>query len=201
MAFYNGPVYRQDQVSIGPPALAHLPSISIVSDVKNSIAHWVSEAQRREDILYFSISLSQELVGQILLHLGNSFPSDPSNGKSYTPRAWFLFDCFPWRHFERGFTWNPWRLPADQWTTWGLVCFGGYGICEDSLYPGEASVAHGKVDTRAGIGINMSFTGCPQTVPWQSRLAGQCHIQGCSNLHAELGRVSSAPPSLSWLPE
>jgi RimJ/RimL family protein N-acetyltransferase len=68
MAFYTGQPYRQDQVSIGPPDLSVLPSISLVSDVRDSIEHWVSEAGRREDILYFSVFLGQELVGQILLH-------------------------------------------------------------------------------------------------------------------------------------
>jgi RimJ/RimL family protein N-acetyltransferase len=71
MAFYSGQSYRQDQVSIGPADLSLLPSILIVSDVKDSIEHWVSEAQRREDILYFSIFLRQELIGQILLHDAN----------------------------------------------------------------------------------------------------------------------------------
>jgi len=68
MAFYTGNSYRQDQVSIGSPDLSLLQSSLIASDVKDSIGHWVSEARRREDILYFSILLHQESVGQILLH-------------------------------------------------------------------------------------------------------------------------------------
>lgn len=68
MAFYTGQSYHQDQVSIGPPDCSCLQSILIASDVKDSMEHWVSEAQKREDILYFSIFLGQEFIGQILLH-------------------------------------------------------------------------------------------------------------------------------------
>jgi hypothetical protein len=67
MSFYSGQPYRQDQVSIAPPNLKLLRSVSIDSDVKDCVEHWVSEAERREDILYFSIFLGQELIGQILL--------------------------------------------------------------------------------------------------------------------------------------
>jgi hypothetical protein len=65
MAFYTGQSSRQDKVSIGLPDLSLLQSILIASDVKDSIKHWVSEAQKQEDILYFSIFLGQELIGQI----------------------------------------------------------------------------------------------------------------------------------------
>lgn len=68
MAFYTGPSYSQDQVSIGAPGLNLLQSASIAADVKHPVAYWVSEAPEREDILYFSIFLGQELIGQILLH-------------------------------------------------------------------------------------------------------------------------------------
>ena len=68
MTFYTSQSYRQDQVSIGSSDLDLLQSISIDSDVRDSKEHWVSEAQRREDILYFSIFLDRELLGQILLH-------------------------------------------------------------------------------------------------------------------------------------
>lgn len=68
MTFYTSQSYRQDQVSIGSSDLDLLQSISIDSDVSDSVEHWVSEAQRREDILYFSIFLDRELLGQILLH-------------------------------------------------------------------------------------------------------------------------------------
>lgn len=68
MALYTGRPYRQGQLSIRSPDLGLLRSISIHSDVKDSIEHWASEAQKREDILYFSIFLGQELIGQILLH-------------------------------------------------------------------------------------------------------------------------------------
>jgi RimJ/RimL family protein N-acetyltransferase len=68
MAFYSGQSYLQDQVCIGSPDLSLLRSILIASDVKDSVDHWVSEAQRREDILYFSIFLRHELIGQILFH-------------------------------------------------------------------------------------------------------------------------------------
>lgn len=68
MAFYTGQSYSQDQVSIGSPDPSLLQSISAISDVKDSIEHWVSEAGKRADILYFSIFLGQKLIGQILLH-------------------------------------------------------------------------------------------------------------------------------------
>jgi RimJ/RimL family protein N-acetyltransferase len=68
MAFYTGEHYYQDPVSIGSPNLSLLKSISIDTDVQDSVEHWFSEAERREDILYFSIFLEQELIGQILLH-------------------------------------------------------------------------------------------------------------------------------------
>lgn len=68
MTFYTGLSYRQDQVSIGAPDFRLLQSILIDSDVKDSFEHWISEAQKREDILSFSIFLGQEVVGQILLH-------------------------------------------------------------------------------------------------------------------------------------
>ena len=72
MAFYTGQSYRQDKVSIGPPDLSFLQSASINSDVKDSVEHWVSEAKGREDILYFTISLREDLIGQILLHDRNA---------------------------------------------------------------------------------------------------------------------------------
>jgi RimJ/RimL family protein N-acetyltransferase len=68
MTFYAGSFYRQDQVSIGPPDLRLLSVVTIDSDVRYAVEHWVSEAQEQEDILYFSIFLDQELIGQILLH-------------------------------------------------------------------------------------------------------------------------------------
>ena len=68
MTFYAGSAYHKDQVSIGPSDLNLLGSISISSDVKDAVEHWVSDAQKREDILYFSVFVEQELVGQILLH-------------------------------------------------------------------------------------------------------------------------------------
>ena len=68
MTFYSGQSYRNDRVSIGAPDVGPLQSILAVSDVKDSIEHWVGEARRREDILYFSIVLAQESIGQILLH-------------------------------------------------------------------------------------------------------------------------------------
>jgi RimJ/RimL family protein N-acetyltransferase len=68
MVFYTGQSYRQDKVSIGPADLSLLPSSLIASDVNDSIQHWVSEAQKRDDILYFSIFRGQGLIGQILLH-------------------------------------------------------------------------------------------------------------------------------------
>src|SRR5688572_5390648 len=84
MAFYTGQSSRQDKVRIGPPDLSLLQSILIASDVKDSIKHWVSEAQRREDILYFSVFLGQELIGQILMHDLN-----PETGESLV--AYYLF--------------------------------------------------------------------------------------------------------------
>ena len=72
MAFYTGQPYGQDQVTIGSPEPNLLPSIVATSDVKDSIEHWFLEAQRREDILYFSIFLDQKLIGQILLHEMNA---------------------------------------------------------------------------------------------------------------------------------
>lgn len=68
MAFYTGQSYYQDQISIGPPNLCLLQSVFIASDVQYAVEHWVSEAQGRDDILYFSIFLDQALIGQILLH-------------------------------------------------------------------------------------------------------------------------------------
>ena len=68
MTFYTSQSYRQDQVSIGSSDLDLLQSISIDSDVRDSKEHWVSEAQRREDILYFSIFLDRELLGQMRGH-------------------------------------------------------------------------------------------------------------------------------------
>ena len=68
MAFYTDQSYRQDRVSIGSPHLNPLQAILVVSDIKDSIEHWVGEARRREDILYFSIFLAEEPIGQILLH-------------------------------------------------------------------------------------------------------------------------------------
>ena len=68
MAFYTGPSYRQDPVSIGSPDPGLLQSVLVDSDVRDSIEHWFSEARRREDILYFSIFRDGKLAGQILLH-------------------------------------------------------------------------------------------------------------------------------------
>lgn len=68
MVFYTGQFYRQDRVSIGPPDLSLLSALTIAPDVKYAVEYWVSEAQTSEDILYFSIFVEQELVGQVLLH-------------------------------------------------------------------------------------------------------------------------------------
>jgi len=72
MAFYSGQLYRQGQLSIGPPDLSLLQSIPVASDVKDSFEHWIAQAKQREDILYFSIFFDQKLIGQILLHDLNS---------------------------------------------------------------------------------------------------------------------------------
>jgi RimJ/RimL family protein N-acetyltransferase len=84
MTFYTGLSYRPDQVSIGAPDFRLLQSILIDLDVKESFEHWVSEAQKREDILYFSIFQGQEPIGQILLHDVN-----PHTGESLV--AYHLF--------------------------------------------------------------------------------------------------------------
>jgi hypothetical protein len=68
MAFYHGPFYRQDQVSIGQLDTVLLQTASIASDVKVPVEYWVPEARRRDDILYFSIFLGRDPIGQILLH-------------------------------------------------------------------------------------------------------------------------------------
>lgn len=68
MAFYTGPSYHQDKINIGPVDPNLLQSAPIAADVKHPVPYWVSEATEREDILYFSIFLGQELIGQILLH-------------------------------------------------------------------------------------------------------------------------------------
>jgi RimJ/RimL family protein N-acetyltransferase len=68
MAFYTGPSYSQDQVSIGPFDPSLLQSISFAPDVEVPVEHWISEAPEREDILYFSIFRGQAVIGQILLH-------------------------------------------------------------------------------------------------------------------------------------
>jgi RimJ/RimL family protein N-acetyltransferase len=72
MTLYAGQSFCQDEVSIGPLDLSLLQPILTVSDIRDSIEHWVSEAQQREDVLYFSIFLSQEPIGQILLHDQNA---------------------------------------------------------------------------------------------------------------------------------
>jgi RimJ/RimL family protein N-acetyltransferase len=68
MSFHTGPIYSQDQVSIGAFDLSLLRSISIAPDVKVPVEHWSSEAPGSDDILYFSIFRGQEVIGQILLH-------------------------------------------------------------------------------------------------------------------------------------
>ena len=85
MAFYTVGPYRQDQVSIGPASLSLLQSISIGADLESSFKFWISEAQKREDILYFSIFRGQEPVGQILLH-------DLNVGTGESLIAYHLFD-------------------------------------------------------------------------------------------------------------
>ena len=76
MTLYTGQSYGKDQVSLGSPNLKLLKSIRAISDVKDSIEHWFAEAQRREDILYFSIFVGRELSGQILLHDINAHMSE-----------------------------------------------------------------------------------------------------------------------------
>lgn len=68
MAFYAEQPYYQEHVNIGPFDPRLLQSVSINADVEDSVEPWVPEAQRREDVLYFSIFFGQELIGQILLH-------------------------------------------------------------------------------------------------------------------------------------
>jgi hypothetical protein len=55
-------------VSIGSPDLRSLQSIWSDAGVTDSVHHWVLEAQRREEILYFSIFPGLEPVGEALLH-------------------------------------------------------------------------------------------------------------------------------------
>ena len=68
MSIYAGPSYRLDKVSIGPLDPDLLQFVSIAADVRYPVEHWVSEAPGREDILYFSIFIDREPIGQILLH-------------------------------------------------------------------------------------------------------------------------------------
>jgi RimJ/RimL family protein N-acetyltransferase len=68
MTLYSGQSYSTDQVSIGPPDPKSIRASLETSDVRDSIEHWFEEAQSRADVLYFSIFLGQELIGQIFLH-------------------------------------------------------------------------------------------------------------------------------------
>lgn len=85
MAFYTGPSYSQDQVSIESPDLSLLQSSSIDSNIKDSMEHWISEAQSRDDILYFSIWVIQVTQRPLMRHrnisdLSNSlYPSGNLN--------------------------------------------------------------------------------------------------------------------------
>jgi RimJ/RimL family protein N-acetyltransferase len=108
MAFYTGPSYSQDQVSIGSPDLNLLQSVSIAEDVKHPVEYWVSEAPGREDILYFSIFLGQELIGQILLHdldaeMGESLVAyhlfrTQMRGHGYGTKALYLLQSYVLSH-------------------------------------------------------------------------------------------------------
>lgn len=68
MTFYTGRLYRQGQVSIGPLDPSLLQSAKIAADVKVPVEFWVREAAGRDDVVYFSIFLGKDLIGQILLH-------------------------------------------------------------------------------------------------------------------------------------
>ena len=104
MTFYTGQAYHQDEVSIGSASPSHLQSIVTISDVKDYIEHWLSEAQSREDILYFSIFLDQEPIGQIVLHDMNAQTGEslvayhlfslPVRGKGIGTRALHLLQSY-----------------------------------------------------------------------------------------------------------
>jgi RimJ/RimL family protein N-acetyltransferase len=64
MSFYAGPKYLLDEVSIGPADLDALRQ----EPVREPDLWYLAEAPNRDDVCYFSIYRSSELVGAIFLH-------------------------------------------------------------------------------------------------------------------------------------
>jgi RimJ/RimL family protein N-acetyltransferase len=61
-------VYRNGDVSIGPPEPDLIRSAPLATDIAASVATWLDRAEQSADTYYFSIFWRNTLVGQILLH-------------------------------------------------------------------------------------------------------------------------------------
>lgn len=68
MPFFQGPPYRDREVSIGPPKVAQILGAAIANDVAGSVAHYLATAAHAATECYFCIYEAKTPVGQIVLH-------------------------------------------------------------------------------------------------------------------------------------
>src|SRR5688500_11298599 len=68
MPLHSGTHYELDGVRIGPPEVEAIGRAPKDGDVASSGERWLSRAQRRGDVHYFSVYAGAALVGQIFLH-------------------------------------------------------------------------------------------------------------------------------------
>lgn len=68
MTLHAGTLYTDDDVSIAPPDPGAVRRAMPSSDVAPNIERWLTEAEARDDVCYFSVYRGAELVGQIMLH-------------------------------------------------------------------------------------------------------------------------------------
>ena len=68
MALHTGEAYTDQEISIRCPDPTAIRQTSQAADVAGSVVHWLTAAEARPDIYYFSVYCRDALVGQILLH-------------------------------------------------------------------------------------------------------------------------------------
>ncbi len=68
MALYTGQPLESDSVALVKPVAGEVSAALPRADITESEKGWFGQAQSQEDLLYFSVVLGAELVGQIFLH-------------------------------------------------------------------------------------------------------------------------------------
>jgi RimJ/RimL family protein N-acetyltransferase len=68
MTVHSGRVFQKGGISLRAPDYQRLQHIAKDADVAEAFRHWLSEAQHRDDVYYFSIYQYRQPVGQMVLH-------------------------------------------------------------------------------------------------------------------------------------